>query len=81
MDDIVSLVKIQVQNIPKQIRPRPAPARARPARARARKDKGRTLEDGFICLPYIDEELLCKVKSKVKKSGLNVRIAWKMTKS
>lgn len=32
--------------------------------------------DGFLCLPYIDEELLCKVKSKVKRSGLDVRVAW-----
>ena len=45
-----------------------------PARARARKE--RTHYDGFLCLPYIDEELLCKIKSKVRKSGLNVRIAW-----
>ena len=42
-------------------------------------DKGKEQKgfDGFLCLPYIDEELLCKIKSKVKKSGLNVRIAWK----
>ena len=33
--------------------------------------------DGFLCLPYIDEELLCKIQTKVRKSGLNVRIAWK----
>ena len=33
--------------------------------------------DGFLCLPYIDEELLCKIQSKIRKSGLNVRIAWK----
>ena len=52
-------------------------ARRKYTPARARKDKGRTHEDGFLCLPYIDEELLCKVKSKVKKWGLNVRIAWK----
>ena len=29
-----------------------------------------------MCLPYVDEQLLCKVKSKVKKSGLNVKVAW-----
>ena len=34
-------------------------------------------KDGFVCLPYVDEELLCKIQSKVKKSGLNIRIAWK----
>ena len=28
-------------------------------------------------MPYVDEELLCKVQSKVRKSGLSVRIAWK----
>ena len=33
--------------------------------------------DGFLCLPYVDEKLLCKIKSKVRKSGLNVKIAWK----
>ena len=32
--------------------------------------------DGFLCLPYIDEELLCKIKSKVKRSGLDIRVAW-----
>ena len=24
-----------------------------------------------------DEEIMCKIKSKVKKSGLNVKVAWK----
>ena len=38
------------------------------------RDKG---EDGFLCLPYIDEELLCKIQSKVRRSGLAVRIAWR----
>ena len=33
--------------------------------------------DLFLCLPYVDEQLLCKIQSKVRKSGLNVRIAWK----
>ena len=34
-------------------------------------------EDGFLTLPYIDEHLLCKVKQVVKRSGLNVRLAWR----
>ena len=38
--------------------------------------RGRQQFDGFLSLPYIDEDLLCKIKSKIKKSGLNVRIAW-----
>ena len=33
--------------------------------------------DLLLCLPYLDEQLLCKIKSKVRKSGLNIRIAWK----
>ena len=32
--------------------------------------------DGYLCLPYVDEQLLCKIKSKIKKSGLDVRVAW-----
>ena len=43
--------------------------------------RGRTdpkkYRDGFLCLPYVDEALLHKIQSKVRKSGLNVRIAWK----
>ena len=34
-------------------------------------------DDGYLTLPYIDEKLLHKVKYVVKKSGLNVRIAWR----
>ena len=33
--------------------------------------------DGFLCLPYVDEKLLCKIQSKVNKSGLNVKLAWR----
>ena len=33
--------------------------------------------DGYLCLPYVDEQLLCKIKSKVKRSGLNIKLAWK----
>ena len=33
--------------------------------------------DGFLCLPYVDEKFLCKIKSKAQKSGLNIKIAWK----
>ena len=32
--------------------------------------------DGYLCLPYVDERLLCKIKSKVKQSGLDIRVAW-----
>ena len=34
-------------------------------------------EDEFLVLPYIDEQLLHKVKHIVKKSKLRVRIAWR----
>ena len=34
-------------------------------------------EDGFLVLPYIDEQLLRKVKYIIKKSKLRVRIAWR----
>ena len=46
--------------------------------AHDRRDRGeRGMEsDGYLCLPYVDEQLLCKIKSKVKKSGLNVKVAW-----
>ena len=47
-----------------------------PARAKSGKKQQKNC-DGFLSLPYIDEELLCKIKSKVTKSGLNVKIAWK----
>ena len=33
--------------------------------------------DGFLTLPYIDEQLSRKVKSIVRKSNLHVHIAWK----
>ena len=39
--------------------------------------KRTTGEDGYLTLPYIDETLLCKVKSVVKRSGLNVKLAWR----
>ena len=32
--------------------------------------------DGYLCLPYVDEQLLCKIKSKVKRSGLHIKVAW-----
>jgi len=52
--------------------------RHRGRRAPARTDRtSRRNEDGFLCLPYVDEELLCKIQSKVKKSGFNIRIAWR----
>ena len=45
--------------------------------ARSNRPSRRSYDDGFLCLPYVDEQLLCKVKSKIKKSGFNVRIAWR----
>ena len=33
--------------------------------------------DGYLCLTYLDEQLLCKIKSKVKRSGLNIKLASK----
>ena len=33
--------------------------------------------DGYLCLPYVDEQLLIKIKSKVRRSGLNIKLAWK----
>lgn len=39
--------------------------------------KKRIDTDGFLCLPYIDEKLLCKIKSKVASSGLDIKLAWK----
>ena len=51
-------------------------AKAHRTRIQNRKSEEQKRFDGYLSLPYIDEQLLCKVKSKVKKSGLNVRIAW-----
>ena len=53
--------------------------RSNHSQVHGRKGKGRKQGqgDGYLCLPYVDEELLCKIKSKVKKSGLDVKIAWK----
>ena len=52
---------------------------ARRSHAPGKISKGKTQNhsDGFLCLPYVDEQLLCKIKSKVNKSGLNVKIAWR----
>ena len=49
---------------------------ARQKRARAGAGKQGVRSDGFLVLPYVDEQLLCKIKSKVKRSGLNIRLAW-----
>ena len=49
---------------------------ARRGRRQTTAHKNDVQSDGFLCLPYIDEQLLCKIKSKVKKSGLDVKIAW-----
>ena len=49
---------------------------ARRGRRQTTAHKNDVHSDGFLCLPYIDEQLLCKIKSKVKKSGLDVKIAW-----
>ena len=45
--------------------------------AKRREDNRQAQYDGFLCLPYVDEELLCKIKSKVRNCGLNVKIAWR----
>ena len=44
-----------------------------------RGDRGREVdtEDGFLVLPYIDEQLLRKVKYIINKSKLRVRVAWR----
>lgn len=54
-----------------------AEVRRKGASGKARGVSQKADKDGYLCLPYIDEELLCKIQSKVKKSGLNIRIAWK----
>ena len=41
------------------------------------RERGLDSADGFLTLPYIDEQLLRKVKHIVRKSKLRVRIAWK----
>lgn len=50
---------------------------ARAARGSKNRQTQTVGKDGFLTLPYIDENLLCKVKNVVKRSGLNVRLAWK----
>ena len=45
--------------------------------ARGNKVKGTDTSDGFLTLPYIDENLSRKVKHIVRKSKLQVHIAWK----
>ena len=50
------------------------------ARTSGSRRKRKTGEDGYLTLPYIDERLLCKVKHVVKRSGLNVRLAWRNEK-
>ena len=52
----------------------------RQARSKGRAPKQTLGEDGFLTLPYIDEDLLCKVKKVVKKSGLDVKVAWRNDK-
>ena len=47
---------------------------ARRAKVRRRRSLG---EDGFLTLPYVDENLLCKVKNVVRRSGLKVKLAWR----
>lgn len=49
---------------------------ARPRGAKGRR-KLEAKEDGYLTLPYIDENLLCKVKRIVNRSGLNVKLAWR----
>ena len=46
-------------------------------RGEGHRERGLDSADGFLTLPYIDEQLLRKVKHIVRKSKLRVRIAWK----
>ena len=41
--------------------------------------RGSTKEDvdGFLTLPYVDEKLLSRVKGVVRRSGMNIRLAWR----
>ena len=41
------------------------------------KDRQTDTVDGYLSLPYVDEQLLQKIKHIVRKSKLRVRIAWK----
>ena len=51
---------------------------ARTGNGRRRKAKeGSGSYDGFLTLPYIDEQLLCKIKKVVKRSNLKIHVAWK----
>ena len=50
----------------------------RTGNGRCRKKKeGSESCDGFLTLPYVDEQLLCKIKNIVKKSNLKIQVAWK----
>ena len=59
----------------------------RPRQQRRGRDVDRTKQgtgqniDGYLTLPYIDEEVCAKVKSIVKKSNLNLRVAWRNNNS
>ncbi|XP_043195743.1 uncharacterized protein LOC122367039 [Amphibalanus amphitrite] len=51
-------------------------ARGNKTHSRTRRNRTQEPCDGFLTLPYVDERLLCEVKSKVRQSGLNVKLAW-----
>ena len=67
---------LEENGYPKHILSRLLREARRQRRGPTRTHKRADHSDGYLCLPYVDERLLCKVKSKVKKSGLNVRLAW-----
>ena len=46
-------------------------------RQHLQREEGYRSLDGYLTLPYIDESVCAKVKSVVKKSDLNLRVAWR----
>ena len=50
-------------------------------RRRNRGQHGERERDGYLTLPYIDEGVCAKVNSIVKKSNLNLRVAWRSNNS
>ena len=56
----------------------PAPRRQPVDGERRERGRGATRElDGYLTLPYIDESVCAKVNSVVRKSSLNLRVAWR----
>ena len=52
-------------------------ARKNRSQTETRRDRAHKPFGGFLTLPYIDEKLLCEIRSKVRQSGLNIKITWK----